>query len=663
MVRFFFERNGITGARRSTASLKVLTLFLGFLILFSTDALVVQVAKASGSGSPSVQQQLPYYSETYASNRAALAGYLEGLYNTTYHLIQGTVLCGIQTNAFSIIDENFFDGPALEEYDASMSASVNSSVYHYLGLANYQNDDRREVLFGHSISVPPNVSVPTAVVGTLPTCPNGGKNTTAGFFIVTEKPSTPVKSYTNAMNYLTVAGLGDYLAGNVSGAQTLFNLALSWWTYNSTYHGFLSPAQMPCPAKNPNCASGNNFNTRDLAYFLFFARATRFYVSPTILNEIETTLWSQQIISKYSGGIATSYSYNGSALPKGGHTSGEINGLALLAYDPRIQTTWWPGPIQTLPTTTAVSCSPSSVPVNSSTTCVVSVRNENTSIASLPTGQVGFMSSGPGSFTPTNICNLAQVNSTTEGCSLNFIPGPAGVGAQWISASYGGDVDHSSSDAESPITAAVRTTLLMLSCTPATGPVNAPFGCTITVSDSGPGGPIIPGGNVSVSTPWASPPVSHCALAYGVCSIKATPDRGAEGTQDLHATYSGDVDHSGSAGDGSFSVTQRSSSVSLTCSPSQVRHGSQVKCTITVKDSTSSGASITPTGSVSFSANRKIAFNPSVCVLSPSGPGQASCSMKFTPHSKATGALTVTASFGGDQDHAASAGQASVKVR
>jgi len=631
------------------------------MMLSGTDAFAVPVANASSSPAADVQQ-LPYYSTTYPTQRTALAGYMESLYNSSYDLLQGTVLCGIQTNAFSIIDENFLDGPALEGYNPGMSASIISSVDYYLGLAGYQNNDRREVLFGNPIQVPPLAGVQTAIVGTLPTCPNGGKSYT-GFFITTEMPSAPAKSYMNAMNYLTVAGLGDYLAGNVSGAQTLFNTALGWWTWNATYHGFLSPAQMPCPPSNPSCASGNNFNTRDLAYFLFFARATRFQVPPTTLSEIESTLWSQQL-PQYGGGIATSYSYNGSPLPKGGHTSGEINGLALLAYDPRIQTTWWPGPIQTLPTTTSVSCSPSSLPVNTLTTCEAFVRNGDASVPLLPTGEISFESSVPGSFSGSGVCNLAQINGTTEGCSVSFTPAPGGEGNQLISAAYSGDTYHSSNESTGfTISVAIRTTQLTVSCDPATSPVNAPSTCTITVSDSATGSPTVPSGSVSAYSTWAMPSNPLCALSAGKCTVQVTPSPGAEGVQALHVTYGGDQDHSGSAGDANINVTQRTSSLRIACSPSQVRHGSQVRCTVTVEDSTPAGTAALPMGSVSFSASKKIAFSPASCVLVSSGPGQASCSVRFTPRSKAVGTLTVTASFGGDQDHTASVGQATLKVR
>ncbi len=537
----------------------VIAVFLGLLMLLSTDAFAVSGGTAPSSAASSIQQ-LPYYSATYPTQRTELASYMEGLYNPTYDLTQGTVLCGIQANGFSIIDENFLDGPALQEYDPSMGNSINSSVFHYLSQVGYQNNDRREVLFGNQIPLPPLTGIQVQIAGTMPTCPNGGKNYT-GFFITTELPqlSTPAKSYTNSMNILAVSGLEDYLSGNVSGALELFNTALGWWTWNSTYHGFLSPAQMPCT--KTTCSSGNNFDTRDLAYFLFFARATRFYVPPTTLGQIESTLWSQQL-PQYGGGIATSYSYNGSPLPKGGHTSGEINGLALLAYDPRIQTTWWPGVIQTLPTTASVSCSPSSLLVNTPTTCEALVSNGDTSISLLPTGQVTFGASGSGSFSSSGLCNLAPVNSITEGCSVIFTPGPGGEGDQLISADYLGD-------------------------------------------------------------------------AY----------------------------HSGSAGNGILSVSQRGASLSMKCSPSIVGPTSKVKCTVTVKDTTATGTLIDPRGSVSFSASRNVKFSSQSCVLAPSGTGQASCSVTFVPGSKAVGTVTVSGSYGGDKDHTPAVGGTSVRVR
>jgi len=541
----------------------VTALFLGLLMLLSTDAFAVSgaPAPASNSATPDIQQ-LPYYSATYHTQRTALASYMEGLYNPTYDLTQGTVLCGIQANGFSIIDENFLDGPALQEYDPSMGNSINSSVFHYLSQVGYLNNDRREVLFGNQIPLPPLTGIQVQIAGTMPTCPNGGKNYT-GFFITTELPqlSTPAKSYTNSMNILAVSGLEDYLSGNVSGALELFNTALGWWTWNSTYHGFLSPAQIPCNPSVSNCTGQNNFDTRDLAYFLFFARATRFHVPPTTLGQIESTLWSQQL-PQYGGGIATSYSYNGSALPKGGHTSGEINGLALLAYDPRIQTTWWPGAIQTLSTTTTIGCTPSSLMVNVPTTCQAMVNNADSSVSLSPSGAVSFESSGPGAFTSSASCTLIQFNDTAGDCSVSYTPGPGGEGIQQISADFLGD-------------------------------------------------------------------------AY----------------------------HTGSAGNGILSVSQRSASLSMRCSPSIVGPTSKVKCIVTVKDTTATGTFIDPRGSVTFSASRNVKFSSQSCVLAPSGTGQASCGVTFVPGSKAIGRVTVSGSYGGDEEHAPAVGGTSVRVR
>jgi len=547
---------------------------LGVLMIVSPEMAVQPISAANGrllqnagAASPLTNQitQLPYYSTTYPSNRTAIVKLVESHYNTTYQLIQGAYpgVCGFQPNGFSLIDENFFVGHALQEYNPSMGNTILSSVASYLARVNYTNNDRREVLFGNNIFLPPLATTQVTVAGVTPTCPNGGNNKTS-FFITTEIPlNQPLKSYTKAVGYMVVVGLEDYLQRNVSGAQAIFNTLLNWFVFNGTYKGFLSPAQMPCPPSNPNCASGNVFNTRDLAYFLFFARATRFdqEVPPTTLSEIESTLWNQQL-PQYDGGLATTYSYNGSPLPKGGHTSNEINGLALLVYDPRIQTTWFPGAIQTLPTNSSVSCSSSSLLVNTPTTCEAMVSNNDTSISLPPTGQVDFGSSGSGSFSNSATCTLAKVAPATGGCSVTFTPGPGGEGNQNISASYPGD------------------------------------------------------------------------------------------------TY-----HSGSAGNGSLSVTQRSSSLSLTCSPSQVRAGSKVKCTVIVKDSTTAGTAILPQGSVSFSASKQVKFNSLSCNLSSSAPGQGSCSITFTPGNKAIGTVTVSASFGGDQDHTASTGHTSVRVR
>ncbi|HEY1714618.1 MAG TPA: Ig-like domain repeat protein [Solirubrobacteraceae bacterium] len=86
------------------------------------------------------------------------------------------------------------------------------------------------------------------------------------------------------------------------------------------------------------------------------------------------------------------------------------------------------------------------------------------------------------------------------------------------------------------------------------------------------------------------------------------------------------------------------------CSPSLVVVGQPTTCTATVTDT--AAVPTTPTGPVTFAGHGS-------CVLSGSG-SLAQCSVSFTPG--AAGTEAITAGYGGDLEHAASAGSASEPV-
>src|SRR3989442_5819804 len=73
------------------------------------------------------------------------------------------------------------------------------------------------------------------------------------------------------------------------------------------------------------------------------------------------------------------------------------------------------------PTTTSVSCTPSSVNTGSATTCTATVTDSSgIGAASTPQGYVLFISSGQGTFT-TSPCTLAARTATaTASCSVQY---------------------------------------------------------------------------------------------------------------------------------------------------------------------------------------------------------------------------------------------------
>lgn len=91
---------------------------------------------------------------------------------------------------------------------------------------------------------------------------------------------------------------------------------------------------------------------------------------------------------------------------------------------------------------------------------------------------------------------------------------------------------------------------------------------------------------------------------------------------------------------------QRATTTGLDCAPTAIDDSQSTTCTATVTDT--EAAPITPTGPVQLTP-----AGSSPCVLAQDRPGRASCSADVP----ANGPLTISASYAGDQDHAASASE------
>jgi Bacterial Ig-like domain (group 3)/FG-GAP-like repeat len=101
------------------------------------------------------------------------------------------------------------------------------------------------------------------------------------------------------------------------------------------------------------------------------------------------------------------------------------------------------------PTSTSVSCAPSTVTAGSPTTCTATVTDTDTG-TSTPTGTISFSSSGSGSFSATS-CTLAGSGNSAS-CSVTYTPTARGKGTHTITASYGGDATRLSSSGSTTVT-------------------------------------------------------------------------------------------------------------------------------------------------------------------------------------------------------------------
>src|SRR3989454_1399407 len=293
------------------------------------------------------------------------------------------------------------------------------------------------------------------------------------------------------------------------------------------------------------------------------------------------------------------------------------------------------------PSATVVSCSSSSVVVNQPSTCTATVSDTSTISPVTPTGTVTFAATGSaGSFSSTT-CTLVSGS-----CSVTFTA--TATGTALITGAYGGDSTHAAStSAAASVTVNPRTTSTAVVCTTPVV-INQASSCTATVTDTSTGTIITPTGTVTFTEtgPAGSFSSATCTLVSGSCSVTFTTT--ATGTAVITGAYGGDSTHSGSTSPAaSVTVSQRTTSTSLACSPSSVTTGQATTCTATVTD-TSPGTITTSTGTVTFTqAGVTGSFTGSPCTLVSS-----SCSVTFT--ASTTGTATITGAYSGDSTHSGS---------
>jgi hypothetical protein len=105
------------------------------------------------------------------------------------------------------------------------------------------------------------------------------------------------------------------------------------------------------------------------------------------------------------------------------------------------------GTVEQDPTTTSVTCTPGTVVVAGATTCTATVADTATTGQTVPTGTVTFSSdTSGGAFTPAPSCTLSATGTAGQAsCPVTYTPTQVGSGTQTITASYGGDIEHTAS--------------------------------------------------------------------------------------------------------------------------------------------------------------------------------------------------------------------------
>jgi PKD domain/Bacterial Ig-like domain (group 3) len=298
-------------------------------------------------------------------------------------------------------------------------------------------------------------------------------------------------------------------------------------------------------------------------------------------------------------------------------------------------------------TATTINCSPSSVAINQATTCNVTVTDTATIGATTPTGTVNFASSGSGSFTDSK-CTLVNQTVTSSSCQVTYTP-TSGAGTHTIASTYSGDGTHNGSTSSSfALAVTLRTTSTSVSCATSVM-INQGSTCNATVTDTSAGTFITPTGTVALNETGTAGTFTTCTLAGSTASAtcSSTFTATASGTASVTASYPGDAAHSSSNSTASIVVNLRTTSTTISCSPSSVVVNQTTSCTAIVADSSGSGA-ITPTGNVVFTPG-------GTCTLV-----SGSCSVNIMPFT--SGSLTVSASYSGDSSHSTSSGSTTVPV-
>ena len=204
------------------------------------------------------------------------------------------------------------------------------------------------------------------------------------------------------------------------------------------------------------------------------------------------------------------------------------------------------------PTSTSVSCSPSSVVVGGPTQCTATVT-DTSSKPTVPGGTVSFTSDSSGNFVGSP-CALVGFGGSSS-CRATYTPSSLGTGAHTITANYGGDASHAASSGQFTVSVSQPGTKASTSvnCSPASVNVNSPTVCTANVTSMSPPGPA-PTGTVSFSSNSTGGFTgSPCTLSPGVassasCQVTYTPSAFGSDFHNITGTYPGDPNYSNSKG-------------------------------------------------------------------------------------------------------------------
>ncbi|HEY1651058.1 MAG TPA: Ig-like domain-containing protein [Acidimicrobiales bacterium] len=290
--------------------------------------------------------------------------------------------------------------------------------------------------------------------------------------------------------------------------------------------------------------------------------------------------------------------------------------------------------------TLSVSTNPSTAPLGSSVTYSATLSTTN---SVKPTGDVDFAYFASGN--SVTLCN-ATVTGATASCQASN----AALGVVQVVGFYTGDGNYATDSATTSVTITKGVTTTTGSATPTTLDFgqSVTYSANVTANSTATGIAGTPTGMVSFSIGSTSLCQATLSSGHAQCGASNAP---VGSNETVTIQYAGDSSYLSSTG--SFALTvisQASTTVSASATPSTVKLGQSVTYSATVSPSAGSG---TPTGTVTFSIG-----TTTLCPATLSS-GVASC----TSSNALVGAnQTVTATYSGDIDFLGSSSTTTVTV-
>lgn len=263
-----------------------------------------------------------------------------------------------------------------------------------------------------------------------------------------------------------------------------------------------------------------------------------------------------------------------------------------------------------------------------------------------PTGTVSWSDGNLGGTFNPNTCTLSSAQ-----CAVTYTSPANYAGSISVNAHYNSDWPFSKSDGIfTLVSSLLPNTSTIVSPNPAKTNLGSStqFTASVTTVNS----QTIPTGTVTWSDGNAGGSFNpaSCKLSSGSCTVSYSPSSHTPNLVTVTATFAPNNDYSGSAGASGLTITTKhDTKTTLTPNPVTLAQGSKVQLTATLADA--SIASIV-TGYVSWSdGNAGGTFDQASCTLSSN-----TCSVYYTAPAGSTNAVTITASYGGDDSHSISSG-------